>query len=141
MQGIGLATQTRWLPLVISSILFGLFHLSNPEVDELGLVFMVYYIGMGLFLGIITLMDNGLELALGFHTANNIVVALLVTSDWTVLRTHAILKDVGEPKVNIEVTFLFFLILPLLLFMFSKKYKWTNWKKNLIGWYEVKKNN
>jgi hypothetical protein len=32
----------------------------------------VYYIGTGLFLGILTLMDEGMELALGFH-ANNLV--------------------------------------------------------------------
>jgi hypothetical protein len=32
----------------------------------------VYYIGTGLFLGI-TLMDEGMELALGFHAANNLV--------------------------------------------------------------------
>jgi hypothetical protein len=32
----------------------------------------VYYIGTGLFLGILTLMDE-MELALGFHAANNLV--------------------------------------------------------------------
>ena len=43
----------------------------NPEVEKLGYLILVYYIGSGLFLGIITLMDEGIELALGFHFANN----------------------------------------------------------------------
>jgi hypothetical protein len=40
-------------------------------------------------------MDDGLELTLGFHAANNLIGALLL--DWTVFQTHSILKDV-EPQ-------------------------------------------
>ena len=29
-------------------------------------------------------MDEGMELALGFHAGNNLIIALMVTSDWTV---------------------------------------------------------
>jgi hypothetical protein len=42
-------------------------------------------------------MDEGMELALGFH-ANNLVGALLVTSDWSAFQTHSIFKDISEPK-------------------------------------------
>lgn len=83
MQGLGIITKNRWFPLVFTSVVFGLMHISNPEVGKLGPVIMIYYIGTGFFLGIITLMDEGLELAIGFHAANNLITALLVTSDWT----------------------------------------------------------
>jgi hypothetical protein len=43
-------------------------------------------------------MDEGMELALGFHAANNLVGALLVTSDWSAFQTHSIFKDISEPK-------------------------------------------
>jgi hypothetical protein len=36
-------------------------------------------------------MDEGMELALGFH-ANNTIVALLLTSDWTAFQTNSIFK-------------------------------------------------
>ena len=97
MQGIGVVAKNRWLPLIVTSVIFGMLHIANPEVDQLGYGIMVYYIGTGLFLGIMTLMDEGLELALGFHAANNLFTALLVTADWTAFQTHSILKDTSDP--------------------------------------------
>lgn len=66
MQGLGILAKNRWVPLIVTSVLFGLMHLGNPEVGKLGYGIMIYYIGTGFFLGILTLMDEGLELALGF---------------------------------------------------------------------------
>lgn len=133
LQGLGLATKTRWIPLLVTSFLFGIMHIANPEVDKLGLIIMFYYIGTGLFLGILTLMDEGLELALGFHAANNLVGALLVTSDWSAFQTHSILKDVAEPSANIQIFIPILVIFPILLYIFAIKYKWSNWKEKLFG--------
>jgi membrane protease YdiL (CAAX protease family) len=133
MQGIGLWTKNRWIPLVVTSVLFGLMHLANPEVEKLGYGIMVYYIGTGFFLGILTLMDEGLELALGFHAANNLITALLVTADWTAFQTDSIYRDVSEPVLGWDVLVPVFVVFPILLYLFSKKYKWTNWKERLTG--------
>jgi membrane protease YdiL (CAAX protease family) len=133
LQGLGLATKTRWIPLIVTSFLFGIMHIANPEVEKLGMVIMFYYIGTGLFLGILTLMDEGLELALGFHAANNLVGALLVTSDWSAFQTHSILKDVSEPSANIQIFIPILVIFPILLYIFAIKYKWSNWKEKLFG--------
>ena len=123
MQGIGLATRKKIVPLLITSFMFGMMHIANPEVDKMGNIILVYYIGTGLFLGIITLMDEGLELALGFHAANNLVGALLITSDWSALQTDSIFKDTSSPSAGFDVLLPVFIIFPLLLFLFSKKYK------------------
>jgi membrane protease YdiL (CAAX protease family) len=133
LQGLGLATKTRWVPLLVTSFLFGIMHIANPEVDKMGMIIMFYYIGTGLFLGILTLMDEGLELALGFHAANNLVGALLVTSDWSAFQTHSILKDVSVPSANIQIFIPILIIFPILLYIFSKKYKWSNWNEKLFG--------
>jgi membrane protease YdiL (CAAX protease family) len=135
MQGFGVILKNKWLPLVITSVSFGLMHLANPEVEKLGYVIMVYYIGTGFFLGILTLMDEGLELSLGFHAANNLFTALLVTADWTAFQTHSILKDLSEPS-EMGLTEIFvpvFVVFPILLLILSKKYKWTHWKDKLFG--------
>ena len=135
MQGIGVITKYRWIPLLITSLVFGLMHISNPEVDKLGPVVMIYYIGTGLFLGVMTLMDEGMELALGFHAANNLFTALLVTADWTAFQTHSVLKDLSDPQ-NAGLTDIIipvFVIFPILLYVFSKKYNWTSWRDRLIG--------
>ena len=133
LQGLGLATKTRWVPLLVTSFLFGIMHIANPEVDKMGMIIMFYYIGTGIFLGILTLMDEGLELALGFHAANNLVGALLVTSDWSAFQTHSILKDVSVPSANFQIFIPILIIFPILLYIFSKKYKWSNWNEKLFG--------
>ena len=133
MQGFANLSKNKWFPLVMTSVIFGVMHLSNPEVSKIGNIVFVYYIGTGLFLGIITLMDEGLELALGFHAANNLVSALLVTSDWSAFQTHSIFKDISEPSAGLDVILPVIIIYPILLFIFSKKYNWTNWNEKLTG--------
>jgi len=64
MQGFGLLAKNKWFPLLMTSLIFGTMHIFNPEVDKMGYIILVYYIGTGFFLGIITLMDEGMELAL-----------------------------------------------------------------------------
>ena len=133
MQGLGLLVKNRWFPLLVTSLLFGLMHLGNPEVDTLGPGIMIFYIGTGLFLGIITLMDEGLELALGFHAANNLFGALLVTADWTAFQTHSIYRDISDPVLGWDILVPVFVIFPLLLYFFSRKYGWKDWKERLTG--------
>lgn len=135
MQGLGVIFKNKWAPLFLTSIGFGLLHGLNPEVDKLGSIMMVFYIGTGFVLGIMTLMDEGLELALGFHAANNMFAALLVTTDWTALQTDAILTYTAEPEkmVIAEIVGPVLIVYPLLLLILSKKYGWTNWKDKLFG--------
>jgi membrane protease YdiL (CAAX protease family) len=134
MQGFGTLAKNRWFPLVMTSVIFGGLHIVNPEVDKLGYSIMIYYIGTGFFFGIMTLMDEGTELALGFHAANNLFTVLLVTTDWTAFQTHSILKDVSEPELGmIDFIIPIFIMYPILLFILSKVYKWSDWKGKLFG--------
>lgn len=127
VQGFGVLCKNRWMPLLITSVLFGLLHIWNPEIDKLGIHLIWYYIGTGLFLGVITLMDEGMELALGFHAANNLVTALFVTASWTAFQTESLLIDNSEPSLGLELIITLALIYPLLAFIFAKKYQWKNW--------------
>lgn len=140
MQGLGILAKNRWVPLIITSVIFGLMHIANPEVEKIGYIIMIYYIGTGLFLGILTLMDEGLELALGFHAANNLITALLVTANWTAFQTDSVLKDMSEPAAGVDVLLPVLVVFPILLFVFAKKYKWTNWKEKLTGTVKNNKN-
>lgn len=138
MQGFGNLARNKWFPLLMTSLIFGGMHFFNPEVAKVGNIIFVYYIGTGLFLGIITLMDEGMELALGFHAANNLIGALLITSDWSAFQTHSIFKDLSEPHAGVDVILPVVLVYPLLLFIFSRKYQWNNWKEKLTGRIDVK---
>ena len=133
MQGIGVLAKNRWLPLIITSVVFGGLHLANPEVDKLGNVIMIYYIGTGFFLGIMTLMDEGMELALGFHAGNNLITALLVTADWTVFKTNSIFKDISEPSAGFDVVAPVLILYPIFLLIMAWRYKWRDWGGKLFG--------
>ena len=136
MQQIGIVAKNRWFPLIITSVTFGLLHSANPEVATMGGITMIFYIGTGLLLGVMTLMDEGLELALGFHFANNFLAATLVTAEYSALRTDSLFKYVPNES---EITTFWDILLPILIsypiiiFVLAKKYKWKNWKSRLFG--------
>jgi membrane protease YdiL (CAAX protease family) len=135
MQQIGVLVRNRWFPLIFTSVFFGLAHSANPEVAEMGYITMIFYIGTGLMLGVMTLMDEGLELALGFHLGNNLLAALLVTSDWSALQTDAIFKYTAEEASTtvMEILVPVLIFYPIILFVMAKKYKWNNWFDKLAG--------
>ena len=143
MQHLGVLLKNRWMPLCITSILFGVFHSANPEVGEMGYMIMVFYIGTGLLLGIMTLMDDGLELALGFHLGNNLLAATLVTSDWSALQTDAAFKFTATQagtSTLIDVILPVLVLYPIILLILSKKYNWNNWSQKLFGKVAVSSN-
>ncbi|MGA1546549.1 MAG: CPBP family intramembrane glutamic endopeptidase [Flavobacteriaceae bacterium] len=132
MQGFATYFKSRGLALFMTSVFFGSLHIFNPEVEQLGYGILVYYIGTGFFLGILTLMDEGLELALGFHAANNLFTALLVTSSWTAFQTESLFIDISEPSLGAEIFLTLGLLFPLFLWFMAKKYHWSNWKNKLF---------
>ena len=133
MQWLGFLSRNRWVPLFLSSILFGLAHSANPEVAEKGWSIMVFYIGMGFLLGIVTLMDDGLELALGIHFANNFFICILSTSEWSVLQTPSLFKKITASSFGFFSILLEVVPCLLTILILAKKYKWTNWKEKLFG--------
>lgn len=93
MPAFGLIFKNKWVPLLITSVMFASLHFFNPEVQKYGLETMALnYILPGVFLGIITIMDDGLELALGVHWATNFTAATLVTFEGSALHTDAIFR-------------------------------------------------
>lgn len=94
MQWSALLFKYRWVAVLLTGVLFGLLHGSNPEVEEFGMwIALPQYILMGLLLGYVAVKDDGTELSLGLHMSNNILAAITFTSDSSTLQTHALFKD------------------------------------------------
>lgn len=125
VQGLSQVFKNGITPLIITSLLFGLVHMTNPEAKEYGWIMMLpYYSLFGFFLGAITLLDEGLELAMGIHCANNIISSLLITSPNGVLKTDAVFVTTAE---NPGSEFLTWLVMAALTFtIFWQKYRWKN---------------
>lgn len=96
MQWAYILFRNKWAAVVMTGILFGLLHGANPEVAEFGAwIALPQYILMGLILGYVAVTDNGMELSLGLHAANNILAAVTCTSGATTLQTHALFRDLN----------------------------------------------
>lgn len=94
MQGFTVAAKNRWMPLLLTAILFALSHGPNPEVSEYGFwTMMPQYILFGLIFGIITILDDGIEAAMGAHAANNAFLCIMVTNKASALQTPALFKQ------------------------------------------------
>ena len=58
LQALALISKNKIIPLLISSLIFGLVHIANPEIAKMGYSFLFFYILLGLFMGILVLMDH-----------------------------------------------------------------------------------
>jgi len=120
----------KFIPLIVTSILFGLVHSANPEIEKFGFMTMqMYYISAGLLLGIITLMDDSLELALGVHAATNFTGAVLVGYDGGAIKTESIFTS---HELNAQLMLAGFLVIAVIFLLIVKsKYKWGSFSKIL----------
>jgi uncharacterized protein len=91
MQGFALIARNRWFPLLMTSVLFALMHGLNPEIKEFGFFTMMpQYLLFALVFGITTIIDDGIEVAMGAHAANNIFLCIFVTNRSSALQTPAL---------------------------------------------------
>jgi uncharacterized protein len=99
MQGLSLFTQRRWLLVLLPSLLFAVAHFQNPEMARNQVLMALQYWTFGVFLAIVTLRDNRLELSLGIHAAQNLFVLLLMNTKDSVLPTPSVwtVQDPGDP--------------------------------------------
>ena len=102
MQSLGHLLKQPAVVAVISAIIFMLPHLMNPEARLDSILMPLNYFTLGLFLAIITLRDNALELAMGAHTANNLYAFTVVSYEGAVLESPAIFSE-GTPDPLISL--------------------------------------
>jgi CAAX protease family protein len=90
MQGLGLVFRRGWVVAIITALIFASLHLANPEVAASLPLLAAYYLAFGLFAAMVTLLDGGLELALGIHTANNLFSVLFANYTGSAIQSPSI---------------------------------------------------
>ena len=127
MQGIAFFSKNKWLAILLSSIFFGYVHGANPEVAKYGFWTMqIYYVTAGLFLALITVWDDGLELALGVHAATNIFGATLFTYEGSVLQTDSLFITTQINPSLMTIAFMGASI--VFIIICHRVFKWPSWK-------------
>jgi uncharacterized protein len=128
MQCIGLTAKRVFIPLLTTTLIFAALHSPNPEVQTYGMIpMMISYCTIGLLLGIVTIMDEGLELAMGIHSANNLYSVLFVAFPSSVLPAPALFT---VQTLNVSLANLSLLAsAAIALVIFARKYQWGNFNK------------
>lgn len=72
LQLLSLAFKRFWPAAIITSVLFALMHVSNPEVQEYGVWALGSYFIFGFLACVLVFLDGNIRLAMLFHTLNNI---------------------------------------------------------------------
>ena len=129
MQGLKTKLGSNIIAVLLSGCCFGLMHIGNPEIEAIGYHVLSYYIIIGIFLGCLAVFDNGLELSIGFHAANNIFAALIVSNDWQVFQTDALFLDYSTPEFSLNMLLLSVTFLLVLVFIFKRIYRWNPLKE------------
>jgi membrane protease YdiL (CAAX protease family) len=100
----------RWLrsPLagaLFSAVLFAGLHFLNPEMESGYVAMALNYLAMGLFMGLIVLRDNRIELAIGAHAGSNFFLAVFMTYPNSALTTPAIFTTTHFNPVSSLIAF------------------------------------
>jgi uncharacterized protein len=123
LQWAGLKFQSRLALSLLSGLLFALPHITNPEVKVDFWASMAFYFSFGMFAAWVTLKDNGLELALGMHAANNIYTGIVANYVVSALPTPSVFTI-------IEMDAIYNLIAPLLGMLAFYFILFYIWKRN-----------
>lgn len=119
LQFVSWAFKNPWIGIVITSIIFALMHLDNPEIEQFGKWNMlIYYFLFGIILAWITVADNRLEIALGMHAANNFYGATMVSFEGSAIQTPSLfyLTD-----LNFSAIFWYYIVAATVFFLIMKR--------------------
>ena len=125
LQRLVLFSRNRLFLVLLSAILFVLPHLPNPEPWAYGVVpYVVSLLLIGSFLTLVTLLDGGIELAVGYHALNNLFISLVANTEVSALQAPSLFV-VPVDRYELFPTILVELVMyGLAILVFNHKYNW-----------------
>ena len=129
LQGFGLFLRNTFVLAAIMGLVFIPGHVGGPDLDSVRgfLAASGYSFVVGAFFAFVTLRDNGLELALGIHAANNLFIDLLFDYETSWIPTPAVFT-VSDPDPDFTVyNILSFLIMAVVFYLLAFRVK--RWRK------------
>lgn len=133
LQGFAQATKSPVWAILITSLLFAALHMANPEAAKYGrLTVLPQYLLPAIMFGVITVLDEGLELAMGMHLINNLFGATVITSADSAIQSSTIWRNTGPMNMAAE-NISYIIIMTVVIAFLWWRYKWKADK--LYRWY------
>ena len=131
LQGLSLKIKNIFFLCLSNGILFMLPHLLNPEPWEYGFSGYVFHLTFaGMFYSYLVIKDNGSEISIGLHAINNLYIALIISTEVSVMQTPSlfVFKETSFDYGIGQIIYTIFSY-SLLYTIFSTKY---GWDKNIF---------
>lgn len=134
MQGFGLLSKKPVIPILATSLLFGIGHIMNGTGMTLDIFALIDTVIIGVALGTITLGENSIETAVGIHVMNNLYAVLIVSTPGGIFGDlPSIITTSSIPYGDILVTTVSAVIAIMVLFWNKKDtltsiFKWEDAK-------------
>lgn len=124
LQGFALATKSPWISILITSLIFAGLHMFNPEAEKYGrLAVLPQYLLPAILFGVITVLDEGLELAMGMHLINNLFGTVVLTSSDSAIQASTIWRNNAPLNMTAENISYTIIMLVVIAFLWWR-YKW-----------------
>ena len=122
-QAISLKIKSPIVIILISSLIFSMGHIVNGGNN---VIFMIQNVSITFMIGIIlsgfTLVDNGIELAIGAHLTNNFFALLINSAEGSLGGFNTIIQTVeSDPIVELLFSIITLLIFTIILFLYKKE--------------------
>lgn len=116
--------NNKWSATLFSAIIFAGMHLSNPEIVTFGFWTMTFqYLVIALIFGAIACWDNGTEITIGMHFANNLLCMVFVVSEGTVFTANGAMFRVINPINDYKDTIVIAVAGIIMVGLYYLKYK------------------
>lgn len=134
LQGATYFLKKPWLSLLVVVALFSFFMYKNQseQVGLMGNHILVHFIATSILLGVITILDDGLEIVLGMTLANDLISELFITSRSYAVHTDSILIQESSPDIMYMIYVTVFFMYPMCFYLLNKVYKWGDWRKKFF---------
>ena len=125
-KGIAALCNSRKAAVIFVAVIFAGMHMANVEVDKFGAgVMFPQYLALGLSLGITAFVDDGLEIPMGMHFANNLFCLCFVASDSSTFTETGAIFTLKDAECTHTDTVLILLLGILFLLLYKWKFKAT----------------
>ncbi len=125
LHGLIQLVKNKLVLAILTGIIFALPHLTNPEASEFGIAtFVIALTSSGIFFALITMLDGGIELAMGYHAMSNLFMGLVANTEVAVIETPSLLVIHTEGYALFPNVFMEVLGLALAVVILNYKYKW-----------------
>lgn len=141
LQGFNCFIKRPWVSILVSTLFYAfiLYGTNKAMVSVKGAIMIADYLIAGFILGLIVVLDDGLEIVIGTILVNNLIVTLFITSKNYSFQPDSVL--IRETETNVFITIITTIIsFSLYFYLLTKVYDWKNWREKLLNKVEFQNN-